>query len=701
MKRSFSLTALILCSLTLCGAAVQGQTWRLTNDAYSDTLPKITIDNAGRVWVAWLSKTPGNYDVYCRRLEGSVWGDTFRLYSDSVDQYRCAVANDRTNDRVWFAWNRRVEVAQGVYRSLVHGVYSHADNMIDLGIISDTVHPYEHSSGLLLASGAAGKMYLSWTTDSNNWTSDGVIRSYSNNTWGDVQKVFAGWYGGSPTMGVINARCVDLTASGDSTVNILGQFTWSPHGGIYQVLIDNARWVADSSVWHLYCVINWAGYTNQGPNAIAAQRIGNDILTIYTMNQDWNNLSLLCKKQSTTQSFPDTVLTIIGSLVRVQAGSIDGASCPALAWSDGNSIFLNAYYDTIWSHPPARISDTSLHNCINPDIVAENDSTVWVCYQNDGEIYATVARRPLQDTIAPAAIKTLTADSSTGTSVTLRWTSVGDDSISGTAASYDVRWSTSAITPVNWNQAVKVPDVPAPRTPGTMETLTITGLSYHTTYFFAVKTIDEAFNFSGISNIASRMTLRDPTVACLDSIRPAQNAGAIEAGQAVVMWFSGPVDTATLGYHFMVGEPVAFTRQWSALDSTKTVTLSHSAGFARNSAYTIYFWWRDALSRVMTYTLQFTTNTVTQVPVSMPGFSFCPNPATTMTTISLRPDKVGGAVIEVYDVIGGRVRTICPKQETTVWDLDNDAGQKLASGVYFARLRSGGQETIRRISIVK
>ncbi|MDI6739551.1 MAG: hypothetical protein QME74_04215 [Candidatus Edwardsbacteria bacterium] len=52
MKRLLSLTILLACSLTLCGAAALGQTWRLTSDAYSDSLPKIAIDNAGRVWVA-------------------------------------------------------------------------------------------------------------------------------------------------------------------------------------------------------------------------------------------------------------------------------------------------------------------------------------------------------------------------------------------------------------------------------------------------------------------------------------------------------------------------------------------------------------------------------------------------------------------------------------------------------------------------
>ena len=75
--------------------------------------------------------------------------------------------------------------------------------------------------------------------------------------------------------------------------------------------------------------------------------------------------------------------------------AVNDCNQPHIVWNDRGSIFLSKLVDTLWSKPALQISDTSLHNCINPDIVAENDSTVWVCYQNDGDIYVTRTTVPL------------------------------------------------------------------------------------------------------------------------------------------------------------------------------------------------------------------------------------------------------------------------------------------------------------------
>jgi hypothetical protein len=87
-------------------------------------------------------------------------------------------------------------------------------------------------------------------------------------------------------------------------------------------------------------------------------------------------------------------------------------------------------------------------------------------------------------------------------SVTLRWTAPGDDGASGRAAAYDVRYSTSPITAVNFGAAPAATGEPAPATAGSTETFTINGLAAGTSYYFAMKTRDEAGNWSAISNIA-------------------------------------------------------------------------------------------------------------------------------------------------------------------------------------------------------
>ena len=113
------------------------------------------------------------------------------------------------------------------------------------------------------------------------------------------------------------------------------------------------------------------------------------------------------------------------------------------------------------------------------------------------------------DTIAPAAVSNLAAGNATNHSLTLTWTAPGDDGITGTATSYDIRYSTSAINAGNWDAATQVTGEPAPTAAGTSQSLVIDNLKQNTTYYFAMKTSDEVPNTSGLSNVASGQVLAD------------------------------------------------------------------------------------------------------------------------------------------------------------------------------------------------
>lgn len=107
----------------------------------------------------------------------------------------------------------------------------------------------------------------------------------------------------------------------------------------------------------------------------------------------------------------------------------------------------------------------------------------------------------------------------THNSIDLRWTAVGDDSTIGQASEYDIRYSTTPITnEASFAAATRWVGPPAkiPAAPGTLETLTITGLQPSTTYWFALKTADEVPNWSAMSNVVTKTTLAPP-----DTIRPA------------------------------------------------------------------------------------------------------------------------------------------------------------------------------------
>jgi hypothetical protein len=107
------------------------------------------------------------------------------------------------------------------------------------------------------------------------------------------------------------------------------------------------------------------------------------------------------------------------------------------------------------------------------------------------------------DGIPPAAIAALSV---TGTSITVRWTAPGDNGTTGTASSYDVRYSTTAITSANWGSALLATGEPGPTAAGTTQTFTVGGLTGSRTYYVAMKTTDDYGNVSLLSNVVSGTT---------------------------------------------------------------------------------------------------------------------------------------------------------------------------------------------------
>ncbi|MCK4303763.1 MAG: fibronectin type III domain-containing protein [Candidatus Eisenbacteria sp.] len=111
------------------------------------------------------------------------------------------------------------------------------------------------------------------------------------------------------------------------------------------------------------------------------------------------------------------------------------------------------------------------------------------------------------DTTPPAKVSDLSVTTVTDSSATLAWEAPGDDGTSGTASAYDIRYATDMITDENWSTADSVDTPPTPGSAGSEEGFTVTGLSSSTLYYFALKTIDDAANWSGMSNVASDTTL--------------------------------------------------------------------------------------------------------------------------------------------------------------------------------------------------
>ncbi len=117
------------------------------------------------------------------------------------------------------------------------------------------------------------------------------------------------------------------------------------------------------------------------------------------------------------------------------------------------------------------------------------------------------------DDTPPGSIDDLAAENPTSNSVYLRWTATGDDGDVGYATSYDVRYATDPIDETNFLAATPAAATPPPAPAGVEETMEVLGLSTETTYYFALRALDEWGAAGPVSNSAAATTLPPPTFA--------------------------------------------------------------------------------------------------------------------------------------------------------------------------------------------
>ncbi|MDI6781321.1 MAG: fibronectin type III domain-containing protein, partial [bacterium] len=100
--------------------------------------------------------------------------------------------------------------------------------------------------------------------------------------------------------------------------------------------------------------------------------------------------------------------------------------------------------------------------------------------------------------IWPPDIVTLRNTTKTESSITLEWTTPGDNGDKGTATSYDLRRSVSPAA--GFDSYSQCDGEPVPMKAGFNQSMTINDLQPSTTYYFYLKSRDEAGNLSGLSN---------------------------------------------------------------------------------------------------------------------------------------------------------------------------------------------------------
>ncbi len=179
---------------------------------------------------------------------------------------------------------------------------------------------------------------------------------------------------------------------------------------------------------------------------------------------------------------------------------------PGTAWCTG----FGKDCASTWVDP--QLTSPSWNNL---DLRPRTGSPAYLASWPDGYVGAYSSQSQTGDQTAPAATSDLTVTQIGENNVVLRWTAPGDDGMSGVATAYDIRYSTQPITGANFAAATALSPLPSPSLPGQLQTFVVLGLTPGTTYYFALRTRDEANNWSSTSNSPLA------TTALADTIPPA------------------------------------------------------------------------------------------------------------------------------------------------------------------------------------
>jgi flagellar hook capping protein FlgD len=292
-------------------------------------------------------------------------------------------------------------------------------------------------------------------------------------------------------------------------------------------------------------------------------------------------------------------------------------------------------------------------------------------------------------TLVPTAAR---AQGSPADTVVLTWTAPGDDGQIGTASAYDLRLSTAPIDDASWSAATVVSGLPSPQPAGARQSTVVRGLTYGTTYYFAIKTADDAGNWSGLSNVLRWNWVYDTAPPAAPS---GVSAAKLSGGEVRATW-SPNSEPDLAGY--TVYRSLSPTGPYTALNGSLVTTTSFVDGTI--PAGTTAVWYQvtarddsgneSARSSSVRVALVAETGVWTMEPAY-------PNPSGAGVTVRIPlgvPAAGGSPRVEIVNSIGQRVRRIDPGAlppgtAEIQWDGRNDAGREVAPGAYTAWLVAG------------
>jgi hypothetical protein len=277
-------------------------------------------------------------------------------------------------------------------------------------------------------------------------------------------------------------------------------------------------------------------------------------------------------------------------------------------------------------------------------------------------------------------------------SVTLRWTAVGDDSLSGVAAAYDLRMAATPITASSWGAATALGGLPVPLASGTTQQVTVRGLTPGDTVYFALRVRDDAGNWSGVSNLVR-------WDGVLDAAPPAAPSGLASELRGDLVHLSWTPGSAPDLAGYSVYRAASAGGPYTKLNQG----LLTSAEYDDTPPADVISPWYQVTATDLSGNESARSASVLGAPIAESPAAAVdwgikaayPNPSRVSDPdpVSIPVELVDAAAarVDIVDAAGRLVRridlaTFVSGQQEVTWDGKNDAGSAVAPGPYRAWL---------------
>jgi len=440
---------------------------------------------------------------------------------------------------------------------------------------------------------------------------------------------------------------------------------------------------------------------------------------------------------------------------RVGSGLANGFHTYGLEWTPN---YLKYYYDgiVVWTvndSPTSPVSHTNEYILLCGEVPFSTQARSYGRVPSPGGFgplgsssnpkmtvdYVRVYQTP------PPAVTDLAVPSVAKKNVAVSWTAPGDNGTGEQVAEYDLRWSSSPITASNFDSATRV-TTSAPHMSGWKECRNIAWTTCGIKYF-AIKSRDDWGNWSAISNVPSATPVCGGPNTLAECPEPEEDGGppadvtdlevTCIGNTTLNLGWTAPGDDGTTGtaaeYDFRYSTSTITASNFGSATRLR-ISVPSTAGSVDNAVVTdlsachAYFFalkTRDEWGNWSGISNVTSGSTVcgNQLPTCDEGggaakrpiiptdevsrlFTPGANPARGATSFRISVPSRSQLRVGVYDVQGRQVRSLVnriasPGPAQIDWNLLDNSGHRVASGLYMVRVDVGDTRKTFRLVVVR